>query len=224
MNAKSGLVGTILLALLAATAFADTPATQPDTQPDTQPTTQAATEPAEPRDALRDFVAAIYDGRPDDVAPLCQADDALSKSVVDDYTHIAAAVATLRKNITDKFGPDEASNFSPALASPDDVEGLDQAIHGDHAELHGDVDVDMIRVNGQWKVDVGSLIRGGALPPDPDAALEQGAKSILRTAADVTAGKLVTVANVEDALRARLESIPSTEPTTDPATEPSTQP
>jgi hypothetical protein len=191
----------ILLALLlVSTAAADVPATQP----------------AGPKAALRSFVAALAEGRPSEIPPLCQADNPQTTTAVGDFQDVASAMAILRKSVTAKFGVDATDQVVPLMKLPDDIDPLIDKTQGDKSEVQdssGIVVAYMVRVGGAWKVDVAALLASGDYA-NGHAYFSGLARAIRQTAGDIDSGKLADAESARDVLRARQDN--AEQPTTAP--------
>jgi hypothetical protein len=190
----------LLLALLAAPALADIPATQP----------------SEPKEALRSFVSALSEGRPNEIPSLCQANDPQTTAAVADFQDVASAMSALRKSVSVKFGPDATAVVVPLMKLPDDIDTMVANAHGDKCEVQdstGIVVAYMVRVGGAWKVDVGALLSSGDFN-NGHVYFTGLARAIRQTARDIDAGKLADAESARDVLRARQDN--AEQPTTAP--------
>jgi len=162
---------------------------------------------------------AIQEGRADDIAPLCQAGDAQSKSAVDDFRDVTAAIAILRKSVTAKFGAPMADVVLPEMAAPEDSEQMKEIITGDKAVLESLTmgDAFLVRVDGQWKMDIAALLASGNLPENTHGYFSALAKAIRATASDIDKGRLDSGMSALEALHARQEGIKEDAPATEPA-------
>jgi hypothetical protein len=183
--------------------------------------TQPSTEPMGPKDVFLGFVSAMIDGQPDAIAPACVASDADAQQIVKEIERMTQATATLRKAMAARFGPAESGDLV-FFASPEELDKLQPTIDGNKAVLHGDQieSIELLRVDGQWKIDVAAL-RRDALPDDPHGYFAAQTRAISRTTDDVLAGKFLSADIAREALAARQmewENQPTTQPfsTTNP--------
>jgi hypothetical protein len=167
----------------------------------------AATHPAVgPREALKAFFEALTEGRPNDIAPLCVADDADSKSLMKDFVEMARSMTALRKQAAARFGPDQLDGLVGLMPADEDVDQMDEKTDGDSAliaDKMGDPPVRMVLRDGTWKLDIADLRQGNRLSDDPHQFILGMTDAIQRTAADVEAGRLTSADAVRDALAAR---------------------
>jgi hypothetical protein len=194
------IVSLLVIAVLAASAIADTPTTQPHG----------------PKEALKSFVAALAEGRPSEIPPLCQADSPQAAAVVGDFADVASAMAILRKSVTAKFGADATDQVVPLMKLPDDIDPLVEKTQGDKCEVQdsdGIVVAYMVRVGGVWKVDVAALLASGDYT-NGHAYFSGLARAIRQTAGDIDSGKLKDADSARDVLRARQDN--AEQPTTAP--------
>jgi hypothetical protein len=166
-----------------------------------------ATQPAlGPRDALKSFFDALTQGRPDDIATLCSADDPRSKALVKDLVDMSAAMMLLRKQVAARFGSDQLDAITGVMPTDDDVDEMDEKIN-DHVALivdkFGDPPLRMVLQDGRWKLDIADLRQSDRLSNDPHAFVLGMTGAIQRTTADVNSGRLTSPGAVRDALAAR---------------------
>lgn len=172
-------------------ALADVPATQPTLGP---------------KEALKCFFDALTEGQPDDVAPICVAEDTDSKALVKDFVDMSASMMLLRKQVAARFGPDQLDAITGVMPTNDDVDQMDEKIN-DHVALivdkFGDPPLRMILQDSRWKLDIADLRQSGRLSGNPHAFVLGMTGAIQRTTADVNSGRLASAGTVRDALAAR---------------------
>ncbi len=181
------------------------------------PATQPAPDPAE---VFRTFLMDIETGKGAAVPAVCQAQDPDAQALVRDFQAVATSMQELREAATIKFGPDAAEAILPSLPTAGDMEDINQTITGDHAQIEGpDVwPVQMVRVGGQWKLDVDWLVHSDNVAPNAHwfGAM---AEAMHKTAADINSGRLGTADAATEAMTVREQAIPDTA-ATQPATGP----
>ena len=196
----------LLILFLAVVSAADVPASQPA---------------ADPAEVFRTFMLAIETGKASTLPGICSARDAQSQALVRDFQAVAMSLDELRKMATTKFGADAAEAILPTLPSAGDLEEVDEKITGDRALIEGPAvwSMQMIRIDGQWKLDVDWLIHSDSMTQNVHwfGAM---ADAMHKTAADISSGRLTTVDAATEAMAAREQAIPDFSPTTQPATQP----
>ena len=159
------------------------------------------TQPDLPRQAFADFYHAVKDGDVTAVPGLCWATDAESKKLVNDFQGLAAAMGRLHAAVKGKFGAEAVDVVSPQLVTEEGIEAMTETTAGTLAHLVGDNvgPIDMIRIDGHWKVDIVSLLKNGGIGDNPDEFFRQLTQIVSRTAADVSAGKFGTAQDAAEA-------------------------
>ncbi len=195
----------ITLFLFLSSALADVPSTQP----------------AGPREAFKEYLQDLSQGKPDPLPDLCVARQDDSRSVVRDFQSIATAIGHLRAASAKKFGPDSIDMVMPQMAGPDSVDGMTETDKNDTALLSGAEagSVQMINSDGHWKLDMDWLRHNPDFPASGDY-FKLLAQAIQRTADDIDSGRLDSPQAAIEALRARQDGIPDSSPATQPTTQP----
>jgi hypothetical protein len=180
-----------------------------------------STQPAGPREVFKEYLSDLSQGKPDPLPDLCIAKQDDSRSLVQDFQAIAAAIGHLRAATTKKFGPDSVDMIMPQMAAPDSVDGMTETDKNDTAILSGPEagQVQLINSDGHWKLDMDWLRHNPEFPASSDY-FKLLAQAIQRTADDIGSGRLDTAQAAIEALRARQDGIPDNSPATQPTTQP----
>jgi hypothetical protein len=199
-----GMLGWGLICLSHAARAGDLPTTQPDL----------------PRETFEDFYRAVKDGDPAAIPALCWATDAESRKLVTDFQALAGAMGRLHAAVKGKFGAGAVDVVSPQLVSQDGIDAMTETTTGNTAHLLGDNvgPIDLIRIDGRWKLDIGVLLKNGGSGDNPDDFFRQLTQVVTRTAVDISAGKFGTAQDAAEALMVRQSAIG------DPVTQATSQP
>jgi hypothetical protein len=195
----------IALLLFLPSALADVPSTQP----------------AGPREAFKEYLRDLSQGKPDGIPDLCIAKQDDSRYLVQDFQAIATAIGHLRDASTKKFGPDSVDMIMPQMAAPDSVDGMTETDKNDTAILSGPEagQVQLINSDGHWRLDMDWLRHNPEFPASGDY-FKLLAQAIQRTADDINNSRLDTPQAAIEALRARQDGIPDNTPATQPTAQP----
>lgn len=179
-------------------------------QPATAATIASVAEES-PKAALKAYNAAMRAG---DVAGMV----GMNYATNDDERRVARAcaqsdleVGRLIAAARDRFGDDAAKRVSEAINDEGDadIDAGTETINGNHGGVTfvgGDEPSPLIKVNGQWKVDVGAMIKQFSGPPDQlaDSVIERGSAAKV-TRQELVAGQYPSVDALVDALKSRLK-------------------
>jgi hypothetical protein len=208
------------LMLTAAAVAAQTdapPATKPAGNPTTVPTTLPA-DASTPKGALRMLFAATDAGDEKAIRALLFTTNAAEERLADATARSAAALYAMNKALVGTLGADEAHKFMPdpaiaARARDQKVPNLVEQIspEGQSATVRLDglgafEPLDFKKVGDQWKLRVGKKLQSIA-PADLEkqlAMVEIQVKVLNDVAADLNAGKLKTVADIKQAMEAKV--------------------
>jgi hypothetical protein len=180
-----------------------------------------STQPAGPKDAFREYLFDLSQGKSDALPDLCQATQPESRSLIQDFQSIATAISHLRAATAKKFGPDSVELIMPQMASPDSVDGMTETDQPDGVLLSGPEagSIQMVKSDGHWKLNMDWLRQSPEFPSSGNY-FKQLAGAIQRTADDINNGRLDSPPAAIEALRARQDGIPDSSPTTEPTTQP----
>jgi len=198
-------IAGVFLFLALAQAFADSPTTQGS--------------PQSPKQVFKIFLFELRKGDARDLPDACSARQADSQALLRDFQSVATAIGELRDAAGKKFGSDEVESVIPDMFSSADVDDMTETDTGDHAELHGDDTVPLVKsADGQWKLDIDALRHGPDIPANVHFMAEL-AQALHRTAADINSGKLDSAGAAAEAIQAREQAIDQDAPATQPATQ-----
>ncbi len=234
------VVAFALAGVLSNSAFAQS--TMPATHPTATPATLPVADQSTPKGALRMLFTATDTGDAAVIRSVLHSTNPLEEKMATTMAEMSSAMASLQKAIRTTLGEEQARAQlgDPAAASHMRDELLarqTETIDGDHAvvKLEGMGNfkpVDLIKVDGKWKVLIGKSLEK-ADPVMVEKQLDATAiqvKVIREIAADVSAGKFKTVADVKQVMDAKVrqalmqyvqeQSKAATQPSTAPTTQP----
>lgn len=229
--AFTGMLSTLAVAQSAA----------PVTRPTTSPATLPAADQTTPKGALRMLFTATDAGDAAVIRSVLYTASPLEEKMAKTMAELSSAMATLQSAIGTTFGGDQArvqaDNRAAASRIRDELLAkLTEAIDGDHAVVKLDAmgnfqPMEFKKIDGQWKVLIGKSLEktdAATVEKQLDATAIQ-VKVIRDVAADVSAGKFKTVADVKQTMDAKVrqalmqyvqeQSKPATQPSTAPTTQ-----
>jgi len=233
-------VACAFAAIMTTAASAQT--TAPASLPTTTPTTLPAADQTTPKGALRMLFTATDAGDAAAIRSVLYTSTPLEEKMAGTMADMSSAMATLQKAMRTTFGEEQTRTQvgDPAAAARIRDELLakqTENIDGDHAvvKLEGMGNFKPVELKndaGKWKVLIGKSLEKA----DPSMVEKQldatgiQVKVIREVAADVSAGKFKNVADVKQAMDAKVrqalmqyvqdQSKAATQPSTAPATQP----
>jgi hypothetical protein len=126
--------------------------------------------PADPRAAYEDLFISLFNGDVPEVSRLLLAgSDGRSQIAVQDHLNLATAIRNLRDACGERFGSKDDANTIIGAWNPTGllmrVNGMQQMIRGNQGMLALRSErVMLVRVDGQWKIDMAAYIQDAAHP------------------------------------------------------------
>jgi len=175
-----------------------------------------ATQPgdlATPKKALKFFDRVGADPKIDRANLFYHATNDNERKVAKAFASVDFALAKLRKQVATRFDDTAGNMVVHALrdVTADDIDAARESVDGDKATISGKnfgEPLLMIRVNGNWKIDIGAALAKSNADPDQLVDLcEELVDAIDRTSQELSADKYPNPSLLDRAIKRRVKGI-----------------